>query len=315
MSYELNLGTVIDGVANGLKTAGTHSARAAAAANAVSAAAQTAQGTFNQGSVNNANAIGSQRIMDQYGYNSGQAAAANAFTQMMWDKSAAYNSEMWDKTAAWNEMMWQRQADWNEMMFGRQMEFNHNEAEINRNWSKEMENTRYQRAMADMEKAGLNPILAYGGIATGAGSGGAASVGGASVSSASMSPASMSGASGAMASGGLLNGLSASEGNYTGQMEYMGGMLGLFGAAVEGISSAVKAMGMMGKGSDLNIMIDGLADLISSGDTKKAASKEGNPEKYNTHSANEAREGTYERQYKQHWKDYWQRKGLAGDYD
>ena len=55
--------------------------------------------------------------------------------------------------------------------------------------------------------------------------------------------------------------------------------------------------------------------IISSGDTKKAASKEGNPEKYNTHSANEAREGTYERQYKQHWKDYWQRKGLAGDYD
>lgn len=317
MSYELNIGTAIDGVAAGLRTAASHSARAAAAANGVSAAAQTAQGTFNQASVNNANAIGSERILDQYGFNSSQAAAANAFTEYMWDKAAAYNKEMWEEQKAYNTEMWQKTADWNEMMFGKQTAFNASEAQKNRAWSEQMESTRYQRAMEDMAKAGLNPILAYGGIATGAGSGGAASVGSASMGTTSASPASMNGASGAMASGGLLNGLSASEGNYTGQMEYMGGMLGLFGAAVEGISSAIKAMGMMGKGSDLNIMIEGLGNLISDGvsDAKKAASKEGNPEKYNTHSANEAREGTYERQYKQHWKDYWQRKGLAGDYD
>lgn len=197
-------------MAKGVKEAASHSAKAAASANGVSAAAQSAQGQFNQNSANNANAIGSQRIADQYGFNAGQAAMANQFS-----------SDMWDKSAAWNEMMWQRQAD-----------FNAAEAEKQRQWSQWMESTRYQRGMKDMQKAGLNPILAYGGIATGAGSGGAASVG----------SASMGTISGQGASGGIVNGLSASEGNYTGQMEYMSGMLGLFGAAIDGISAAQKYM-------------------------------------------------------------------------
>lgn len=35
------------------------------------------------------------------------------------------------------------------------------EAQKNRDWQEMMANTQYQRAMADMKKAGLNPILAY----------------------------------------------------------------------------------------------------------------------------------------------------------
>lgn len=201
---------ITNAMARGVKAAANHSAKAAASANGISAAAQSAQGQFNQNSANNANAIGSQRIIDQYGFNAAQAAMANQFSM-----------DSWDRTAAWNEMMWQKQA-----------EFNAAEAEKQRQWSQWMESTRYQRGMKDMQKAGLNPILAYGGIATGAGSGGAASVGGAS-----MSPM-----SGNAASGGTLNGLSASEGNYTGQMEYISGMLGLFGAAIDGISTAQKYM-------------------------------------------------------------------------
>lgn len=229
----MNAASIGKAISKGVQNAANHSAKAAAAANGVSAASQAAQGQFNQNSVNNANSIGTQRALEQYQFNAAQAAMANQFT-----------SDMWDKTAAWNEMMWQKQA-----------EFNAAEAQKQREWSQMMESTRYQRAMKDMQKAGLNPILAYGGISTGAGSAGAAQVG----------SASMSTAQGQAASGGLINGLSASEGNYSGQMEYMAGTLGLFAAAIDGISSAVSAMGQLGNNNTINKIIEGLLGGISHG--------------------------------------------------
>ena len=53
------------------------------------------------------------------------------------------------------------------------MSYNSAEALANRNWQEHMSSTSYQRAVEDMKKAGLNPILAYanGGASTPGGSG------------------------------------------------------------------------------------------------------------------------------------------------
>ena len=200
----------------GLSAVGTYSAQAAAQANSISAASQSAQGAFNQASANAANQQNLENMMNQYQYNAAQASMANQWTE-----------NMWNRTADWNEQMWERQA-----------QFNAEQAEIQRNWQERMANTQYQRAVGDMEKAGLNPILAVtgGGVGTGVPGGATASVGGASMSS----------AQGAMASGGLLGANSASEGNYQGQMEYMAGTLGLISALVSGLSTATSAAGDLG---------------------------------------------------------------------
>lgn len=234
---------VAKAISTGIKAVANHSAQAASKANGVSAAAQAAQGTFNQNSANLANSIGTDRIADQYAYNSAQAAAANDFAMSSWNQAAEWNERMWEKNAEWQEKMWQKTA-----------EYNTAEAANNREFQLNMAKTAYQRAVEDMEKAGLNPILAVtgGGISTGSGAGSAASM-----SAPSSSSPQMSALAGHSASGGLMNGIAASEGNYTGQMEYMGGMLGLLSAALSGISSAMQAMGGMGK------VGEGIADAFS----------------------------------------------------
>lgn len=84
-----------------------------------------------------------------------EQSAASAYAAMAQSSAEAavnreFQREYWEKTSAFNAL----------------------EAQKNRDWQERMSNTAYQRAMADMKAAGLNPILAYqqGGASTPGGS-------------------------------------------------------------------------------------------------------------------------------------------------
>lgn len=83
------------------------------------------------------------------------------FNRVESEKTREFNSLEAEKARAFNA----DQADISRMFSSsqaeRQMGFQHSEVGAQRDWSEKMANTAYQRAIADLGKAGLNPMLAY----------------------------------------------------------------------------------------------------------------------------------------------------------
>lgn len=109
-----------------------------------------------------------------------------------------YNSQSMLKQMGYNTLQAIMQGIYNHIENNTAMNFNSAEAMANREWQERMSSTAYQRAVEDMKKAGLNPILAFanGGASTPGGSAG-------TISGASMGLASSS-ALGVSRSGGFV---------------------------------------------------------------------------------------------------------------
>lgn len=112
------------------------------------------------------------------------------YQSQMSDKQGNYNWRSMLTQMGYNTLSAIQQGVYNHIENNAAMQYNSAEAAKDREWQEQMSSTSYQRAVEDMKKAGLNPILAYG-------NGGASTPGGSAgtISAANMGLASSSAAS------------------------------------------------------------------------------------------------------------------------
>lgn len=154
---------------------------------------QSAGGSTQQGG-------GSSQSMSKSGTNDEQVMqylkAAYQYQNAEGQRQSQFNQRSMLEQMGYNTLGAIAQGIYNHIENTAAMNFNSTEAMKNREWQEYMSNTAYQRAVEDMKKAGLNPILAFqnGGASTPGGSAG--TISGASMGAPSASALGVSRASG-----------------------------------------------------------------------------------------------------------------------